>query len=114
MSISEANGRAGQAFVGVDVGGTHTDVSIVYQGRVERGKALTTYDNFSRGVLEAVDVVAGKYGVASAGVLANTQLFINGTTVVTNALPKLRGSKVGVLMTPRFRDAFRLAGGPRT
>ena len=43
------------AFIGVDVGGTHTDVSVVVGRRIERGKALTTYDDFSRGVLEAVD-----------------------------------------------------------
>src|SRR4051794_36600276 len=95
--VAAPNGR--EAFIGVDTGGTHTDVAVVYQGRVERGKALTTYDDFSRGVLEAVDVVAGKYGVGADELLENTHLFINGTTVVTNALTQLRGSRVGVLIT---------------
>jgi N-methylhydantoinase A len=103
-----------EAFIGVDVGGTHTDVAVVYDGRVERGKALTTYDDFSRGVLEAVEVAAEKYGLGMGDLLASTQLFINGTTVVTNAITQLRGSRVGVLITAGFRDAFRLAGGPRT
>lgn len=114
MSITEANGRRGQAFIGVDVGGTHTDVSIVYDGRVERGKALTTYDDFSRGVLEAVEVASANYELPLERMLEGTQLFINGTTVVTNAITQLRGSRVGVLITTGFRDAFRLAGGPRT
>lgn len=113
MSAS-ANGHSGQAFIGVDVGGTHTDVSILYQGRVERGKALTTYDDFSLGVLEAVEVAAANYGLDIGEMLANTRLFLNGTTVVTNAITTLRGSRVGVLVTSGFRDAFRLAGGPRT
>jgi N-methylhydantoinase A len=114
MSTIEANGRTGQAFIGVDVGGTHTDVSIVYDGRVERGKALTTYDDFSRGVLEAVQVASANYELPLEQMLDSTQLFINGTTVVTNAITQLRGSRVGVLITTGFSDAFRLAGGPRT
>jgi N-methylhydantoinase A len=103
-----------EAFIGVDVGGTHTDVSVVYEGRVERGKALTTYDDFSRGVLEAVKVAAEKYELGMDELLDRTQLFINGTTVVTNTITTLRGSRVGALVTAGFRDAFRLAGGPRT
>jgi N-methylhydantoinase A len=114
MSTTEATGRTGQAFIGVDVGGTHTDVSIVYDGRVERGKALTTYDDFSRGVLEAVQVASANYDMPIEQMLESTQLFINGTTVVTNAITQLRGSRVGVLITTGFSDAFRLAGGPRT
>jgi len=101
------------AFIGVDVGGTHTDVSVVVGQRIERGKALTTYDDFSRGVLEAVGVAAGQFDLTLAELLARTKLFINGTTVVTNAIAQLRGSRVGVLVTAGFRDTFRFAGGPR-
>ncbi len=67
MSDSHTNGDARQAFIGVDVGGTHTDVAVMYQGTVERGKALTTYDDFSRGVLEAVDVAARNYELGAGG-----------------------------------------------
>ena len=112
MSITTGGESNGRAFIGVDVGGTHTDVSIVYEGTVERGKALTTYDDFSRGVLEAVDVAAANYGLSLEQMLDRTQLFINGTTVVTNAITQLRGSRVGAMMTTGFSDAFRLAGGP--
>ena len=114
MSDNHTNGGAREAFIGVDVGGTHTDVAVMYRGTVERGKALTTYDDFSRGVLEAVEVAARSYDIGMDELLDNTRLFINGTTVVTNAITQLRGSRVGVLITSGFRDAFRLAGGPRT
>jgi N-methylhydantoinase A len=114
MSQTQAEPSGREAFIGVDVGGTHTDVSVIYNGRVERGKALTTYDDFSRGVLEAVSVAAGSYEIGMEELLEKTQLFINGTTVVTNAITQLRGSRVGVLVTSGFGDAFRLAGGPRT
>jgi N-methylhydantoinase A len=102
-----------QAFIGVDVGGTHTDVAVVLGKRIERGKALTTYDDFSRGVLEAVEFAAGRLGLGLAELLGRTRLFINGTTVVTNTITTLNGSRVGVLVTDGFRDVFRFAGGPR-
>jgi N-methylhydantoinase A len=111
MTVTET--QTLDAFIGVDVGGTHTDVSVVVGQRIERGKALTTYDDFSRGVLEAVGVAAGQFDLTLAELLARTKLFINGTTVVTNAIAQLRGSRVGVLVTSGFRDTFRFAGGPR-
>jgi N-methylhydantoinase A/oxoprolinase/acetone carboxylase beta subunit len=49
-----AGDTSGVAYIGVDVGGTHTDVSAVIGAHTERGKALTTYDDFSRGVLAAI------------------------------------------------------------
>lgn len=101
------------AFIGVDVGGTHTDVSVVVGTRIERGKTLTTYDDFSRDVLEAVGVAAARFELTMPELLARTKLFINGTTVVTNAIAQLRGSRVGVLVTTGFKDTFRFAGGPR-
>src|ERR1700744_1998095 len=63
MSVT-SNGSKSDAFVGVDVGGTHTDVSVVIGSQVERGKALTTYDDFSRGVLEAVEVAAERFDLS--------------------------------------------------
>ena len=114
MTTGTSNGSSTEAFVGVDVGGTHTDVSVVMGSQVERGKALTTYDDFSRGVLEAVEVAAERFDLSVEDLLARTRLFINGTTVVTNTITQLRGSRVGCLITSGFKDAFRLAGGPRT
>lgn len=101
------------AFIGVDVGGTHTDVTAIVGDTVERGKALTTYDDFSRGVLGATEVAGEQHGLTLKDLLGRTRLFINGTTVVTNAITELRGSRVGVLVTAGFRDTFRIAGGPR-
>lgn len=101
------------AFIGVDVGGTHTDVTVILGDRVERSKALTTSDDFSRGLFEAGEIVAGKLGMSLSDLLRRTKLLINGTTVVTNSIAEFRGSTVGVLVTAGFRDTFRIAGGPR-
>lgn len=102
-----------EAFIGVDVGGTHTDVAVVFQDQLVRGKALTTYDDFSQGVLGAIEVAAGELGLELGELLARCRMLINGTTVVTNIITQLRGSKVGVLVTAGFKDVFRIAGGPR-
>jgi N-methylhydantoinase A len=112
MAAGNGNGRP-DVYIGVDVGGTHTDVAVVAGKRVERGKALTTYDDFSRGVLEAIGVAAEQLGMKSEDLLGETRVLINGTTVVTNAITQLRGSRVGVVVTAGFRDTFRIAGGPR-
>lgn len=111
MDNGSPGGRA--AFIGVDVGGTHTDVIAVVGGQVQRGKALTTYDDFSQGVLDAVGVAAEKYRLSVEELLAQTKLFVNGTTVVTNSITTLQGSTVGVIVTEGFKDTFRFAGGPR-
>jgi len=102
-----------EALVGVDVGGTHTDVQVVIGSREARGKALTTYGDFSVGVLEAVAVAAQRLELTLEELLERTRLFVNATTVVTNAVTQLQGAEVGVLVTAGFRDEFRTGGGPR-
>ena len=46
--------------------------------------------------------------------MPHCRAFVNGSTIVTNAITELRGAKVGVLITCGFKDTFRLAGGART
>jgi N-methylhydantoinase A len=106
------NGRR-DAYIGVDVGGTHTDVAATLGERLERGKALTTYHDFGEGVLNAVTVAAERHDLTREELLRRTRLLVNGTTVVTNAITTLAGARVGVIVTAGFRDTFRLAGGPR-
>lgn len=105
--------KAEPAIIGVDVGGTHTDVLVSIGTQRARGKALTTYGDFSIGVLGAIQVAASELDLSLADLLGNTQLIVNGTTVVTNSITELRGSNVGVLVTAGFKDTFRFAGGPR-
>lgn len=99
--------------IGVDVGGTHTDVCVSVDGTLTRGKSLTTHDAYSRGILEAIEVAAATVDRSLEQLLNEAETVVAGTTVVTNALTELRGAKVGVLITRGFRDTFRLAGGAR-
>jgi N-methylhydantoinase A len=99
--------------IGVDVGGTHTDVAVLCDGRIVRGKAPTRYENFAIGLLDAIAVAAERLNLGADELLRRTDMIINSTTVVTNAITELRGARVGVLVTAGFRDTFRLGGGPR-
>lgn len=100
-------------YIGVDVGGTHTDVCVAMGPKVFRGKALTDYEDFGRGVVAALSVAAENGGFGLGEMLGQTDLMINGTTVVTNAIYEMRGARVGVLVTTGFRDTFRISGGAR-
>lgn len=116
MSVAEdpqARTPTGRYAVGVDVGGTHTDLILATPDGLLRSKALTTHGDYSRGILEALALAAEQAGSTLEGVLGDCRAFVNGTTIVTNVLTELRGAKVGVLITKGFRDTFRIAGGMR-
>ena len=103
----------GEFVIGVDVGGTHTDLCVLHAAGVHRAKALTTHHDYSDGILEAIAVAASGLDTTSEDLLRRTTVIVNGTTIVTNAITELRGAKVGVFVTQGFPDTFRIIGGAR-
>ena len=92
--------------VGVDIGGTFTDLIIVdnENGRFAIGKTLTTPDDPSL----AVETVL-KETLATVGVSPQTiQHLIHGTTLVTNAMIERKGAATALLTTQGFRDAIEI------
>ena len=92
--------------VGVDVGGTFTDLLYLDRtaGDVNLAKVPTTTDNQAFGVLEALE---------RAGVdLAALDLLVHGTTTTTNALLERKLATTGLITTRGFRDVLEL--GRRT
>src|SRR4051812_12417526 len=108
-----AQNGVSDALIGVDVGGTHTDVCVSTTGGLTRGQGPTTPHDHSQGILDAIEVAAGTIDLSLEELLGRTESLVTATTVVTNALTELRGANVGVLITRGFRDTFRLAGGHR-
>jgi N-methylhydantoinase A len=102
--------------IGVDIGGTFTDLVVVNEtGEVYRSKAFTTPDDYTEGILTALEIVCeGDLKISVAELLQKTQVFVNGTTIVTNALAELKGMKVGLLTTQGFKDTLRIARSART
>jgi len=92
--------------VGIDVGGTFTDLIGIepVQGRVALAKVPTTLDNQAFGVLAALE----KGGIA----LTETDTIVHGTTTTTNALLERKVARVGLITTKGFRDSLEL--GRRT
>jgi N-methylhydantoinase A len=95
------------AYLGVDIGGTFTDVVYVADdGDVTATKTPSTPPDFDRGFLAGVEKVAGLRGEDMAGLLASCDVVLHGTTVATNAVVQMRGSKVGVITTRGHRDCL--------
>src|SRR5574342_946213 len=92
--------------VGVDVGGTFTDLVLVDEatGEVRVAKVPTTVANQAGGVQSAL---AG----AAAGA-AEVAVIVHGTTTATNALLERKGARTGLITTRGFRDVLEL--GRRT
>jgi N-methylhydantoinase A len=100
-------------FVGVDTGGTFTDVVILdHEGGLIFDKAFTTPARPALGVLAALDNAAALLGHDAQHVLQTAERFSHGTTVGTNALIERRGARVGLLMTRGFEDTLVLGRGP--
>src|SRR3984957_9349416 len=94
------NTSAAQYRLGVDVGGTHTDLVLLdaLSGQVMVEKVSSTPKNPALGVLNGVARFVAR-GVAPGDIA----FFAHGTTITTNALLEMRGAKVGLLITKGFR-----------
>ncbi len=98
-----------QFIVGVDTGGTFTDVVVMSgTGEIWTAKAPTTPDDFSRGVMDALEEAAKVVGIKRGQLLGRTALFKHGSTVATNALITHSGVKVGFITTKGFEDTTEI------
>jgi N-methylhydantoinase A len=98
--------------IGVDVGGTYTDlVATDESGRTVFAKSPSTPEDQSLGVMKGLEELARRLGVTRAEMLANTDRFVHGTTVATNALLERKGAKVALLTTEGHRDVLEMREG---
>ncbi len=98
--------------IGVDVGGTFTDlVGVDDAGRVTIAKSASTPADPSIGVMDGLALLAGELGMELAELLGEAGLIVHGTTVATNALLERKGAKVGMLTTEGHRDLIEMREG---
>jgi N-methylhydantoinase A len=90
--------------LGVDIGGTFTDVVLETGGESYSTKVLTTYAAPENAIIDGMHQVCAKAGVTPADV---TQI-IHGTTLATNALIERRGAKTALITTEGFRDVIEM------
>ncbi len=92
------------ARIGVDIGGTFTDVVLERGAARHSIKVLTTPAEPERAVLDGVGAVIAAAGLAPADV----GLIIHGTTLITNALIERKGARTALVTTEGFRDVLEM------
>ncbi|HEX6480839.1 MAG TPA: hydantoinase/oxoprolinase family protein, partial [Ktedonobacteraceae bacterium] len=99
-------GRSGQRRIGVDIGGTFTDLVVFDDatGSFAVGKTLTTPRDPSKAVETLVLESLEREEVA----IGSVQQLIHGTTLVTNAIIERTGSRTALLATQGFRDSIEI------
>src|SRR5262245_18243755 len=97
--------------IGVDIGGTFTDVAIVagVSGWIGSAKSLTTPRDFADGVVAALDSAMRRYSIEAIDVT----LLARATTVVTSALLEEKGARAVMIATAGFRDVLELRRSSR-
>ena len=88
-----------QLFVGVDTGGTFTDIVLQQAGRLTVRKVLSTPDDPTRAIMQ---------GLAELGVTPDIDVLIHGSTVATNAVLERKGVATGLITTAGFRDVLEI------
>ena len=93
--------------VGVDVGGTFTDLVIAdSDGRTEVFKVPSVPSDPGEGVINALITAAAAIDQPMDQFLGDCQFFLHGSTVATNTLLEGKGARVGLLTTKGFRDSL--------
>ena len=93
-----------QVRLGVDIGGTFTDVAMEIGTELFSTKVLTNYSAPEQAILDGIQRVAEQADIA----VPEIDLIIHGTTLATNALIERRGAKTAFLTTKGFRDVIEM------
>jgi N-methylhydantoinase A len=97
--------------IGVDIGGTFTDVAVVDErsGTIGVAKTPTTPANFTDGVIVGLEEAIAANGIQSGQV----SLLAHATTIVTNTLLEEKGCRAALVTTRGFRDVLELRRSAR-
>ena len=98
--------------VGIDIGGTFTDFSVIDDhGRIVLWKEPTTAREPAAGVREGLNHLAQAQGVPLQEFLSRIDLFVHGSTIATNTVIQRNGPKTALLCTEGFRDVIYFRDG---
>lgn len=91
--------------VGVDIGGTFTDITIMDgHGGIITRKVSSTVDNYARAIGEGLEAAFAEHGFSGAQVAE----LLHGTTVASNAILEQKGARTALITTRGFRDVLEL------
>lgn len=100
--------------IGVDIGGTFTDLVLVGATRQPHvHKVPTVPEDPSQGVIQALDRAAAAQGLDTGALLKACTAFVHGSTIATNTVLEGKGARTGLITTEGFRDALEIRRGQR-
>jgi N-methylhydantoinase A len=95
--------------VGVDVGGTFTDlICVTPTGEVVLDKTPTTLDDQSTGVMNGLEQLAASFDVELDAFCRDLDILVHGTTTADNTMIEMNGAPTGLLVTEGHRDEIEL------
>ncbi|MEY2435072.1 MAG: N-methylhydantoinase [Acidimicrobiaceae bacterium] len=98
--------------IGVDVGGTFTDLVLTRpDGSIRLEKSPTTPTDQSEGVLAGLRLLATGEGLEVETLLAQTDAIVHGTTTGDNTMIQMTGAPTGLICTAGFRDEMDIRRG---
>lgn len=97
--------------VSVDIGGTFTDCSLVWDGKYVEAKALTTHQNLALGFNQSLQNAYEQLGLGLQDVMQSVDSVRYATTLGTNALIERKGPRVGLITTAGYESMVPLARG---
>ena len=99
------NEGKGNFRVGVDIGGTFTDIVLINEeGRLLTRKVSSSVDDYARAIVDGLGQVFDEAGVEPSEILE----VMHGTTVASNAILEMKGARVGLIGTDGFRDILEI------
>jgi N-methylhydantoinase A len=91
--------------VGVDIGGTFTDIVLLDDGgRIHTKKVSSSVDDYARANVDGLGELFGETGLGGGDL---TEV-LHGTTVASNAILELKGARTGLITTRGFRDVLEI------
>ncbi len=98
--------------IGVDVGGTFTDLVLSHpDGSVRLDKSPTTPADQSDGVFAGLELLAAGEGLSLGELLARSATIVHGTTTGDNTMIQMSGARAGLICTEGFRDEMDIRRG---
>lgn len=112
--MTTATRTATQLRVGIDIGGTFTDLFVVEPtGESRIYKSPTTPHDPSEGLINVLTKAAEDIGETLEVFLDQVETIVHGTTIATNAVLTRQGAKTGFVTTEGFRDLLNMRRGIR-
>jgi N-methylhydantoinase A len=106
--VSESDGFR----IGVDVGGTFTDLILVApDGNIRLVKTPSTLEDQSEGFMTGLTMLAADRGLDTCALLEATDLIVHGTTTADNTMIEMNGALTGLITTEGHRDEIDIRRG---